>query len=158
MKVSPGLKRETSRSSLHDEFENEQKLWINTVSKEVSDSVSDKEKKRQEVISEIMYTERDFVKDLEYLRDFWIKPLRSPEASPIPEAHVEEGATCLVACSHIRQKHRCEISQHRGWVLGRASGSCILQKRGQAAYDDVGNKEGEEGFIREGGNDRRRVR
>jgi hypothetical protein len=90
MKVSPGLKRETSRSSLHDEFENEQKLWINTVSKEVSDSVSDKEKKRQEVISEIMYTERDFVKDLEYLRDFWIKPLRSPEVSPIPEHRREK--------------------------------------------------------------------
>ena len=90
MKVTPGLKRETSRSSLHDEAENEQKLWINTVSKEVSDSVSDKEKKRQEVISEIMYTERDFVKDLEYLRDFWIKPLRLPDLSPIPEHRREK--------------------------------------------------------------------
>ncbi|KAI7063630.1 citron like protein, partial [Hortaea werneckii] len=90
MKVTPGLKRETSRSSLHDEAENEQKLWINTVSKEISDSVSDKEKKRQEVISEIMYTERDFVKDLEYLRDFWIKPLRTPEISPIPEHRREK--------------------------------------------------------------------
>ncbi|KYG46662.1 hypothetical protein M433DRAFT_64713 [Acidomyces richmondensis BFW] len=90
MKVTPGLKRETSRSSLHDEAENEQKLWINTVSKEVSDSVSDREKKRQEVISEIMYTERDFVKDLEYLRDFWIKPLRTPEISPIPEHRREK--------------------------------------------------------------------
>ena len=90
MKVTPGLKRETSRSSLHDEVENEQKLWINTVSKEVSDSVSEHEKKRQEVISEIMYTERDFVKDLEYLRDFWIKPLRSPDGSPIPEHRREK--------------------------------------------------------------------
>jgi len=90
MKVTPGLKRETSRSSLHDEFESEQKLWINTVSKEVSDSVSDREKKRQEVISEIMYTERDFVKDLEYLRDFWIKPLRMAEISPIPEHRREK--------------------------------------------------------------------
>nr|POF22256.1 rho1 guanine nucleotide exchange factor 1 [Quercus suber] len=90
MKVSPGLKRETSRSSLHDEMENEQKLWINTVSKEVSDSVSEREKKRQEVISELMYTERDFVKDLEYLRDFWIKPLRTPELSPIPEHRREK--------------------------------------------------------------------
>ena len=90
MKVTPGLKRETSRSSLHDEVDNEQKLWINTVSKEVSDSVSDMEKKRQEVISEIMYTERDFVKDLEYLRDFWIKPLRMPDLSPIPEHRREK--------------------------------------------------------------------
>lgn len=90
MKVTPGLKRETSRTSLHDEADNEQKLWINTVSKEVSDSVSDREKKRQEVISELMYTERDFVKDLEYLRDFWIKPLRSPDISPIPEHRREK--------------------------------------------------------------------
>ena len=90
MKVTPGLKRETSRSSLHDEVEDEQKLWINTVSKEVSDSVGEKEKKRQEVISELMYTERDFVKDLEYLRDFWIKPLRNPADSPIPEHRREK--------------------------------------------------------------------
>lgn len=90
LKVTPGLKREASRSSLHDDAESEQKLWINTVSKEVSDSVDEKEKKRQEVISELMYTERDFVKDLEYLRDFWIKPLRSPETSPIPEHRREK--------------------------------------------------------------------
>lgn len=90
LKVTPGLKRETSRSSLHDDEQSEQKLWINTVSKEVSDSVSEKEKKRQEVISELMYTERDFVKDLEYLRDFWIKPLRMPDVSPIPEHRREK--------------------------------------------------------------------
>ncbi|KAK5170553.1 RHO1 GDP-GTP exchange protein 2 [Saxophila tyrrhenica] len=90
MRITPGLKRETSRSSLHDEVENEQKLWINTVSKEVSDSVNEQEKKRQEIISELMYTERDFVKDLEYLRDFWIKPLRTPDISPIPEHRREK--------------------------------------------------------------------
>ena len=90
LKQTPGLKRETSRSSLHDEAESEQKLWINSVSKEVANSVSDDEKNRQEVISELMYTERDFVKDLEYLRDFWIKPLRMPELSPIPEHRREK--------------------------------------------------------------------
>ncbi|EHL00196.1 putative Rho1 guanine nucleotide exchange factor 1 [Glarea lozoyensis 74030] len=40
-----------------------------------------------------MYTERDFVKDLEYLRDFWILPLRSSNAatpSPIPESRKEK--------------------------------------------------------------------
>jgi len=93
LKPQPGLRREKSQASLHDEPEtDEQKLWINTVSREVADSVDDREKKRQEVISEIMYTERDFVKDLEYLRDFWIIPLRSnnPAApSPIPESRKE---------------------------------------------------------------------
>lgn len=90
MKPQPGLKRAESRASLHEEQSDEQKLWINTVSKEVADSVSDKEKKRQEVISELMYTERDFVKDLEYLRDFWMKPLRNPASSPIPEHRREK--------------------------------------------------------------------
>ena len=93
LKPQPGLRREKSHASLHDADEpDEQKLWINTVSKEVADSVGDREKKRQEVISEIMYTERDFVKDLEYLRDFWIIPLRSSNPalpSPIPESRKE---------------------------------------------------------------------
>ncbi|KAI1000543.1 Rho1 guanine nucleotide exchange factor 1 [Podosphaera aphanis] len=93
LKPQPGLRREKSQSSLHDQDEpDEQKLWINTVSQEVADSVDEREKKRQEVISEIMYTERDFVKDLEYLRDFWIIPLRSnnpASPSPIPESRRE---------------------------------------------------------------------
>lgn len=37
--------------------------------KEIVDSVSDTEKKRQEAINEVIYTERDFVRDMEYLRD-----------------------------------------------------------------------------------------
>lgn len=92
LQPQPGLKRQQSTSSLHADESDEQKLWINTVSKEVADSVGDREKKRQEVISELMYTERDFVKDLEYLRDFWMKPLRSghPNFSPIPEQRREK--------------------------------------------------------------------
>jgi len=92
LKPQPGLRRQQSTTSLHADDTDEQKLWINTVSQEVADSVGEKEKKRQEVISEIMYTERDFVKDLEYLRDFWMRPLRSTNPanpSPIPERHRE---------------------------------------------------------------------
>jgi hypothetical protein len=44
-------------------------LWSDTVSKEIFDSCDDTEKKRQEAINEVIYTERDFVRDLEYLRD-----------------------------------------------------------------------------------------
>lgn len=90
LQPQPGLKRAESRASLHEDKDDEQKLWINTVSKEVAASVSEKEQKRQEIISELMYTERDFVKDLEYLRDFWMKPLRSPMTSPIPEHRREK--------------------------------------------------------------------
>jgi hypothetical protein len=88
LKMGPGLKREGENAVNDDDADqtDEQKLWINSVPKEVADSIGDREKKRQEVISEICYTERDFVKDLEYLRDFWIYPLRGRinGMSPIP--------------------------------------------------------------------------
>jgi hypothetical protein len=88
LKMGPGLKAEGQTPPNDDDVDqtDEQKLWINSVPKEVADSIGDREKKRQEVISEICYTERDFVKDLEYLRDFWIYPLRGKinGMSPIP--------------------------------------------------------------------------
>lgn len=49
------------------------------MSQEILDSVDDTEKKRQEAINEVIYTERDFVRDLEYLRDSWVKPLRTKD-------------------------------------------------------------------------------
>ncbi|KAJ4147740.1 hypothetical protein LMH87_002247 [Akanthomyces muscarius] len=91
LKINPGLRKDDA-TNLHDDEADqtdEQKLWINSVPKEVADAVSEREKKRQEVISEICYTERDFVKDLEYLRDFWILPLRSKQ-SPIPPQRREK--------------------------------------------------------------------
>ena len=44
-------------------------LWIHSVPKEVADALSDTEKKRQEAINEVIYTERDFVRDMEYLKE-----------------------------------------------------------------------------------------
>lgn len=89
LKMGPGLQGAEGTGAMVGEDDadvtDEQKLWINSVPKEVADSISDREKKRQEVISEIFYTERDFVKDLDYLRDFWILPLRA-STSPIPAA------------------------------------------------------------------------
>jgi len=93
MKPQPILKNSTSRASLHADDTDSHQLWINSVSKEVADTVGDREKKRQEVISEIAYTECDFVKDVEYLRDFWMIPLRSTNPanpSPIPEHRREK--------------------------------------------------------------------
>jgi len=79
MKPLPGLgiKRQLSRESMGD-LDNVEPglLWIHTVSKEIVDSVSDQEKRRQEAINEVIYTERDFVRDMEYLRDVrYPKPL-----------------------------------------------------------------------------------
>ncbi|KAH7316519.1 CNH domain-containing protein [Stachybotrys elegans] len=91
LKINPGLRKDDSANINDDEVDqtDEQKLWINSVPKEIADTVGEREKKRQEVISELCYTERDFVKDLEYLRDFWILPLRS-KASPIPAQRREK--------------------------------------------------------------------
>ncbi|KAI1080231.1 CNH-domain-containing protein [Whalleya microplaca] len=90
LKPQVGLRKDQD-ATLNDDVDqtDEQKLWINSVPKEIAESVGDREKKRQEVISEICYTERDFVKDLEYLRDFWILPLRS-KGSPIPAPRREK--------------------------------------------------------------------
>ena len=85
MKPQPGLQKSLSHESLHEDQGDEQKLWINTVSKEVAESVDERERKRQEVISELCYTERDFVKDLEYLQDFWVRPLRTLVPPVIPD-------------------------------------------------------------------------
>lgn len=92
LRPQPGLRHSNSRGSLHDTDDQEQKLWINSVPKEVAEKIDEKERKRQEVISELMYTERDFVKDLEYLRDFWIRPLRGlgQSSSPIKEEKREK--------------------------------------------------------------------
>jgi RHO1 GDP-GTP exchange protein 1/2 len=52
-----------------DDRQESGQLWIHSVPKEVADALSDQEKKRQEAINEVIYTERDFVRDMEYLRD-----------------------------------------------------------------------------------------
>jgi hypothetical protein len=39
------------------------------VPQEIVNNVSEAEKRRQEAINEVIYTEKDFVRDMEYLRD-----------------------------------------------------------------------------------------
>ncbi|KAI0251796.1 RhoGEF Rgf2 [Lactifluus subvellereus] len=85
MKPLPGLgiRRQLSRESFGDlDHVEPGQLWIHTVSKEIVDSVSDQEKRRQEAINEVIYTERDFVRDMEYLRDVWVAPLSSQDIIP----------------------------------------------------------------------------
>ncbi|KAJ3852453.1 CNH domain-containing protein [Lentinula lateritia] len=82
MKPQPGLSKQISKESLND-TPDDGTLWIHSVPQEIVNSVSDTEKKRQEAINEVIYTERDFVRDMEYLRDIWIKRLQ--ESDVIPE-------------------------------------------------------------------------
>ena len=65
------LKRSTSNDTYDDVLTLREPgaLWSESVPKEVLEKTSDTEKKRQEAINEAVYTERDFVTDLEYLRD-----------------------------------------------------------------------------------------
>ncbi|CAG8475293.1 16501_t:CDS:10, partial [Racocetra persica] len=72
-KPTASLKRSASRGSLSDK--KDRKLWIHTVLPEIANSVSETEKKRQEAINEVIYTEKDFVHDLEYLKNCWMTPL-----------------------------------------------------------------------------------
>ncbi|KAF8449011.1 CNH domain-containing protein [Boletus edulis BED1] len=81
MKPQPGLKKQISRESLGD-FVEPGTLWIHSVPQEVVNSVSDTEKKRQEAINEVIYTERDFVRDMEYLRDVWMNKLQDNDIIP----------------------------------------------------------------------------
>lgn len=84
MKPQPGLKKQLSKESLGELVTTEPgTLWIHSVPQEIVNSVSEKEKRRQEAINEVMYTERDFVRDMEYLRDVWIKPLKESEVLPV---------------------------------------------------------------------------
>ncbi|GME92823.1 unnamed protein product [Ambrosiozyma monospora] len=69
-----GLARSDSRISLGAQ-EEQKAFWQLTVSKKTLESLDKNEIKRQECIFETIYSERDFVKDLEYLREFWIRPL-----------------------------------------------------------------------------------
>jgi hypothetical protein len=54
----------------------EAKLWYKTVPKEVLDNVSPAERKRQEVLFEIIQTEKQFLDDLQMIQNVFIKPLK----------------------------------------------------------------------------------
>jgi hypothetical protein len=72
----------SSRSCGRADVQETGTLWVHSVSQEILDSVDDREKSRQEAINEVIYTERDFVRDLEYLKENWVKPLLSNDIIP----------------------------------------------------------------------------
>lgn len=84
LKPRGGLRKAVSRLSLHD-TEALRTLWHETVDQSVLDKLDKREKMRQELIYELIYTERDYVKDLEFMTDFYIMPLRNPINNIIPE-------------------------------------------------------------------------
>jgi hypothetical protein len=70
MKPQRELKAQISQESLGEgSGPDAGTLWIHSVPKEIADTLSETEKRRQEAINEVIYTERDFVRDMEYLKE-----------------------------------------------------------------------------------------
>jgi hypothetical protein len=118
LKPQPGLRREESQSSLHaDEWRTE------TLDQHcVKGSRWQRWRSGKETAGgylEIMYTERDFVKDLEYLRDFWMKPLRSinpASPSPVPEHRREKFIRTVF--SNCMEVHAVNWGWQKPWPDG----------------------------------------
>ncbi|CAI8501431.1 unnamed protein product [Pichia kudriavzevii] len=65
------------RSDSHSLFtqDDQKQYWQLSVPKSLLDSLDKREIKRQECIFETINSEKTFIKDLEYIREFWIRPL-----------------------------------------------------------------------------------
>ncbi|RKP05708.1 hypothetical protein THASP1DRAFT_19459 [Thamnocephalis sphaerospora] len=122
MQLASGLKRSGSRSGLSGE--RKQTLWIESVPKEIADSVSKEEQKRQEIIYELIYTEKDFVDDLEILERLYMEPLRYANIIWDPAeletfiaqvfhnvAHIRQVSTPLSQALLKRQEEKAVVEQ-----------------------------------------------
>ncbi|ORZ03159.1 Dbl homology domain-containing protein [Syncephalastrum racemosum] len=87
-KVSQTLKRSASQASLPDK-ENTRELWILSVPRDVIAATSPDERKRQECIYELIYTEEDYAKDLQYVHNHWIEPLLASDTIITPSERKE---------------------------------------------------------------------
>ncbi|KAI7891474.1 Dbl homology domain-containing protein [Mucor mucedo] len=66
------------------------KLWSQNVPENVVEATLPEERKRQECIYELIYTEQDFVRDLEYVYNFWECPLRTKDIIEYNEEFVHD--------------------------------------------------------------------
>ncbi|KAI8082890.1 CNH domain-containing protein [Halteromyces radiatus] len=121
------VKRSISQSSLQEK-EEKSNLWIHSVPKAIVDATSKEERKRQECIYELIYTEANFVKDLQYVHNYWVKPLITQDIIPderrehfVQEvfwnmADVEKVNTVLSQALLALQKEQ-HVIQHVGDIL-----------------------------------------
>ncbi|KAG1048684.1 hypothetical protein G6F43_008947 [Rhizopus delemar] len=65
------------------EYLKDRVLWRYSVPLDIVMETNDKEKKRQECIYELVYTEQDFTRDLQYIKEFWIQPIQSSDIVPL---------------------------------------------------------------------------
>ncbi|KAI7850157.1 hypothetical protein BDC45DRAFT_519118 [Circinella umbellata] len=124
--IDQRLARSTTHAYLRQQ---EQQLWSNVVPQHISMAVTQSERKRQETIFELVYTEDDFVKDLEYVNQMWIQPLRKKNIIPVErkEEFIEK-VFCNIMAIHevnlrflsalrVRQKENPMVAQIGDVVL-----------------------------------------
>ncbi|KAG8901266.1 RHO1 GDP-GTP exchange protein 2 [Tulasnella sp. 408] len=103
-------------------------LWIHSAPPEIVASVSDQEKRRQEVIHELICAERNFVRDMEYLRDFLVKPLHRTVI--IPERHraefVEHAFRDLGEIIAVNTRLRNALNMWQEYVIVEKIGDIVL--------------------------------
>ncbi|RIB30027.1 CNH domain-containing protein [Gigaspora rosea] len=86
----PSTKRPESLSPTDVvETPTQDRTWVGSVSKEILESLSKEEIKRQEIIFETIYTEEDYVKDLDLIEELYIKGLYQATPPVIPPAQLE---------------------------------------------------------------------
>lgn len=102
-------------TSLHHDY------WADNVDKEIYDSISKTERKRQENLYELIYTEEDYVQSLEYLQTMWIKPLT--ERPIIPTSRRETfirkvfGGIDAIHLLNMRLLHALKIRQKQHTII-----------------------------------------
>ncbi|KAI9320946.1 Dbl homology domain-containing protein [Dichotomocladium elegans] len=62
-------------------------LWIHSVPKDLIAATPPEERKRQECIYELIFTEEDFAKDLDYVHNHWVIPLMTTD---VLSSHTEK--------------------------------------------------------------------
>lgn len=146
MKPRGGLKRAVSRLSLHDNDSNKT-LWHETVDLSILDKLDKQEKMRQELIYELIYTERDYVKDLEFMTDFYIMPLRNPANNIIPER--EREAFIRTVFGGVSDLLRLAKSLSEALTLRQQQQKPVVDSVGDVLLQYVGNFDP---FIKYSGN------
>ncbi|KAG1502092.1 hypothetical protein G6F48_000696 [Rhizopus delemar] len=134
VKNNRGHSREGSQSYLIPQ--QEERLWINTVPQSLVDTLSKDEKKRQENIYELVYTEKDFIDDLKYMIDYWMEPLLDDNS----EVTGDRAALVDKIFWNVEEVYKvnCQLSQA---LLQRQSSNQVVDKIGDIMLAHVKNFE-----------------
>ncbi|KAG1464004.1 hypothetical protein G6F56_005169 [Rhizopus delemar] len=103
----------------------EERLWVHTVPPSLLDTLSKDEKKRQENIFELVYTEKDFIDDMKYILECWVDPLLGDESPVIGDK------TSLVKAIFLNIEEIYETNHQLSQaLLNRQSESPVVEKIG----------------------------